>query len=307
VRIREANGDTSKIDSTIAPTIWLPESHCPEIAEFLARKIFQIRNQIDLLLISGDIATTGLPEDLKIGLHFVNNSPVHTYFGADWKATIRSNAFPILLMPGNHDRFRSNKAEPNCRTFDLLFEKHWGRSDPQISTAILNRPTTEPLAILAVDFSLRAESDAAHPTRWMRYGQGHAYEDIVEKMVKKTSELRGRFSGIGIVWAIHFPPSKECGGFCGYEELRYHNRVVEAAGSSSVKLILAGHIHEKKELRLGDLDIICAGSGCGFGEKHGNWMHELEVDVVGGVAQLSKKIDYKWEEAQGDFVPQKPG
>jgi 3',5'-cyclic AMP phosphodiesterase CpdA len=304
VRIREANADSARIDSAVTPTIWLPESHCPELAEFLAKKIFQIRNEVDLLLISGDIGTTGLPEDLRLGVNYVNNPPAHHYFGADGTATIRSTAFPILLMPGNHDRFQNYKAEPNCRTFDLLFQDHWARSDPQISTAILNRPDTEPLAVLAADFALRAEGDAAFPTRWMRYGQGYAYEDVLEKMVKKTSELRTRFSGIGIVWAIHFPPTNECRGFCGYQELRYHSRVVEAAGSSGVKLILAGHIHEKKEIRLGDLDIICAGSGCGFGEKHGNWLHDLEVEVVNGVARISKKIDYKWEEENGNFVSQ---
>jgi 3',5'-cyclic AMP phosphodiesterase CpdA len=90
------------------------------MAEFLARKIFQIKNQIDLLLISGDIATTGLPEDLRIGLRYINNSPVNTYFGSDWAATVRSSAFPILLMPGNHDRFQSIKAEPNCRVWRFL-------------------------------------------------------------------------------------------------------------------------------------------------------------------------------------------
>ena len=71
LRIREANGEVSRITGEVAPAIWLPESHCPEIAEFLARKIFHIRNQIDLLLISGDIGTTGMTEDLRIGLRYI--------------------------------------------------------------------------------------------------------------------------------------------------------------------------------------------------------------------------------------------
>jgi 3',5'-cyclic AMP phosphodiesterase CpdA len=303
LRIREANGEVSRIDSTVAPAVWLPDSHCPEIAEFLARKIFRIRNQIDLLLISGDIATTGLPEDLRIGLRYVSNRPANQYFGADWHATVRSGTFPILLMPGNHDRFRSTNGESGSRTFDLIFDEYWGRNDPNISTTILNRPDKAPLAIIAADLTLRADSDADAPTRWMRYGQGYAYEDIVEKMVRKTNELRERFSGIGVIWAVHFPPSKECGGFCGYLQLRYHNRIIEAAHSSNIKTILAGHVHERKTIRLGELDIICAGSGCVFGEEHGNWLHEMEIDVAGGIATLSRKIDYQWVDRMGDFIP----
>jgi hypothetical protein len=205
-------------------------------------------------------------------------------------------------MPGNHDRYRSNNGESGSRTFDLIFENHWARSDPEISTAILNRPDRAALAIIAADFTLRADSDADSPTRWMRYGQGYAYADIVEKLVRKTDELRKRVSGIGIIWTIHFPPSRECDGFCGYLQLRYHDRIVEAAHVSNIKTILAGHIHERKTIRLGELDIICAGSGCGFGEEHGNWLHDLEIDVEGGIASLSRKIDYQWVDSEGDFI-----
>ena len=208
-----------------------------------------------------------------------------------------------MLMPGNHDRFRNNNGECGSRTFDLIFGNYWGLSDPQIYTAVLRQTDKPPLAIVAADFSLRADSDASHPARWMRYGQGYAYTDLVERLVNKTIELRNRISGIGIIWAIHFPPSKECSGFCGYLELRFHDRVVEAANSSKIKTILAGHVHDRRTIRLGELDIICSGSGCVFAEAHGNWLHSLEIDIEDGIAKVTKKIDYRWVEAMGDFVP----
>jgi 3',5'-cyclic AMP phosphodiesterase CpdA len=304
LRIQEANGDISRIGPEVAPAIWLPESHCPEIAEFLARKIYRTRNEIDLLLISGDIATTGLPEDLRIALRYVNTAPAKTYFGADWNATLKSGAFPIFLLPGNHDRFRNNEAEPGCRTFDLIFESYWGRRDREISSVILNRADSAPLGIIAADLTLRIDSDATRPNRWMRYGQGYAYDDVIAKLVERTREVRNsRFQGIGIVWAIHFPPARECQGFLGYLQLRYHDRVVEAAHANNIKTILAGHVHERMVIRLGELDIVCAGSGCAFGEKHGNWLHNLEFDVQNGSAKLSKKIDYQWDDRRGDFLP----
>ena len=301
-RIREANGEATKLSPDTIPTVWLPESHCPEVAEFLARKIFLLRDQIDLLVITGDIATTGLTEDLKIGHAYSTNQPKEAYFDVDGNATVWSGRFPILLMPGNHDRYKNNDGEPNCRTFDLLFTGHWGPKDPNIATIILKRPQSVTLAIIAADFTLRTDADASPPRRWMRYGQGYAYDDVVERLILKTSELRDRFSDIGIIWAIHFPPTKECSGFCGYLELRYHNRVIGAAYKSKISIILAGHIHDRKLIRLGGLDIVCAGSACVFEEKQGNWLHLMEIEIKNGAAQLIQKTDYQWSDADGDFV-----
>lgn len=301
LRLEETHKDARRLTSEVAPVIFLPESHCPELAEFLARKIFSIRDQIDLLLISGDIATTGLTEDLNIGLGYVANPQVNLHFGADGNASLRSDAFRILLMPGNHDRFRNTSGESGCRTFDLTFDEYWGESDPEISAAILTGSDEDPLSVIVADFSLRSDQDSTVPNRWMRYGQGFAYPDIVEKMVTKTAQVRKKWERSGVIWVTHFPPSED-GGFFGYRQLRYFERVVDAAISNDIKLILAGHIHERKTIELSDLKIICAGSGCLFAEKRGNWLHKLEIEVKNGIATLANKTDYHWVEAQGDFV-----
>jgi hypothetical protein len=46
----------------------------------------------------------------------------------------------------------------------------------------------------------------------------------------------------------------------------------------------------------------CAGSGCVFAEGHGNWLHSVQIEVQQGVARLSRKIDYQWDDAAGDFI-----
>jgi 3',5'-cyclic AMP phosphodiesterase CpdA len=301
LRFREATGPTSRIGPEGAPAIALLDSHCPEIAEFLARKLYRMRTQIDLLLISGDIATTGQPEDLRVALRYVTNPQTSEHFGADGNATIRSDAYPIVLMPGNHDRYRTRNAEAGCRTFDLIFQDYWGFSDREISAVTLSRSGRAPLGIVAADFALRSDADATFPSRWMRYGQGYAYRDIVEKLVQKTDALRQKYPGIGVVWVTHFPPTGDS-GFWGHRELRFHDGVLAAANDSNIKTILAGHIHERKVIQLGELDIVCAGSGCVFGEDNGNWIHELEIDVKDGFARLTKKVDYQWVDAVGDFA-----
>ena len=159
-----------------------------------------------------------------------------------------------------------------------------------------------PLAVIAADFTLRADNDASNPKRLMRYGQGFAYDDIVSKLVSKTTDLKGRFPNIGIIWTIHFPPTKECAGFCGHLELRHHNRVIQAAHNSKVNLILSGHIHDRKSIKLSELNIVCAGSACVFEEEKGNWLHILEIQVENGATQVLKKTDYQWSDVDADFV-----
>ena len=289
-----------RITPEVAPGIWLPDSHDPEIAEFVARKIYSLRNQIDLLLISGDIATTGLPEDLRIGVRYVGSQAIAQYFNADGGATLRSAVYPLMLMPGNHDRYRDNYGQAGSRTFDLEFGAYWG-PDREIRTAILTRRTGKSLAVIAADFALRQDADATTPTRFMRYGQGFGYPDVVEKLTRKTTQLKERFQSIGIVWMIHFPPTSDGGAF-GYRQLLNYEAVLEAARACNIKVILAGHIHEKKVVRLDDIDVVCAGSACIFAQGNGNWMHNLTIDAQDGIARLSTKVDYRWEDAAGEFV-----
>jgi hypothetical protein len=135
----------------------------------------------------------------------------------------------------------------------------------------------------------------------MRYGQGFGYSDVMEKLAKKTAQLKARFQSIGIVWMIHFPPTSD-GGFLGYRQLRNYEGVLEAAKACNIKVILAGHIHQDRVVRLQDIVIVCAGSSCIFAEGNGNWMHSLAIDVENGVARLSSKVDYQWEDAAGEFV-----
>jgi len=209
-------------------------------------------------------------------------------------------------MPGNHDRFRSDDGDAGCKTFDLSFTGLWGQFDPDINSAVL-RSGQSALGIVAADFCLRRNVDASHPTNVYKRGQGYAYEDIVEKLVKKTLQLRSANEGIGIVWAMHFPPSdKRSGvpallGLGGLLELRFFHRVVTAAVENDVSHILSGHLREAVMLQERGVHIYCAGSACGFGEASGNWMHLLEFRVQKGKVSVEKKVDYRWIEAKGDF------
>jgi hypothetical protein len=146
------------------------------------------------------------------------------------------------------------------------------------------------------------------PQSAYRWGQGYAYDDILAGVVRKTVELRGRYEGVGVVWAMHFPPSGDAAGIPsflgvpGFYELRFFPRVIDAALTNKVSVVLAGHIHENRVIDERGVSIYCAGSSCAFGEKAGNWIHSLEFEVSDGVASVVNKTDYRWTETAGAFL-----
>jgi hypothetical protein len=176
---------------------------------------------------------------------------------------------------------------------------------------LAKKPNVPPLGVVAADFCLRSNDDAAPPDIAYKWGQGFAYEDIVSKLVAQTAELRAKYRDIGIIWAMHFPPSRQAArvpGFLrdlvpGFFELRNFARVTDAARANKIPIVLAGHIHENCVIEEKDIRIFCAGSSCSFGESAGNWMHTLNIDVAAGVPVVTRKQDYRWTEARGAFLP----
>jgi 3',5'-cyclic AMP phosphodiesterase CpdA len=143
-RLRERFADQPAL--TLNPTIWLPESHCPDLARQVARKAFQLRRQIDLMVISGDLATTGLDEDLKIAQGYINTPAQRQYLTENGTATLNFSRARIFLMPGNHDRFDDLRATAGGTNFNTVFLGLWGLSDHEISWALLKSPMSPHLA-----------------------------------------------------------------------------------------------------------------------------------------------------------------
>src|SRR3984893_15973483 len=91
--------------------------------------------------------------------------------------TIAVAELPVLIVPGNHDRFQNNFGKSGGTDFDAVFHVHWGNPNPNIRHRVIEDPTTrEKLGFVSADFCLLSDSDATRPVHINRLGQGKVYQ-----------------------------------------------------------------------------------------------------------------------------------
>ena len=271
----------------------LQQVHDVDASFDLAERIYRLCKRTDLILITGDLATTGLAADLSIAKQFCSEQPDADmpYMSLNGTPTLKGKKSQILLLPGNHDRFRDALGARGGRNFDLMFPQQWQAGSDRYQTATLaHRNAAEKLFILMADFCLRKDHD--YIPGW-HLGQGYADQDILDKMVEKTSRLRNDNPESGVIWAMHFPPIRGADGFAKMMKLRRRDFVIDAASSADVSLILAGHVHKPyDEQGTGvnggrtNVRVVTAASGCGANESGGNAFNLIDIQVKNGATQV---------------------
>lgn len=213
----------------------------------LVNLVHDVKDSLDGILITGDIATTGLDFDLSKALVFVEGVPdAHDERTSGGFPTLSGAGKPVYLLPGNHDRYKLRFGglgyAPGGKRFGKIFHSHWKRDVKR--SAIIK--TDLAVGIIASDFSLRKTVHAQWPNIFVNaYSQGKAYEDIVKLCIAETVAFENEHKekkDVFIIWAVHFPPVPEQGK--SYMRLIDRQRLVLAANNYGVSLILSGHTHD---------------------------------------------------------------
>jgi hypothetical protein len=128
------------------------------------------------------------------------------------------------------------------------------------------------------------------------------YDDVLRQLIEKTEAIRATYnSEVSIVWAVHFPPTENCGSFF---KLVRSDVLEDAAEANSVQLVMAGHLHRNVEYRTRHgKPILCAGTIASSGGDSFNWLHVVEIEVDKSRIVACEKQDYRWDDTEGDFVP----
>lgn len=278
-------------------------THDPDVALQVARFLVERVRPGSLLLVSGDVAATGLDADLAVGLAFLCEPPgaMGRHLTASLKPTIAGARLNVCLVPGNHDRYRSDLGIPGSTAFDRKFQAFWGDPNPSVvAKVVLHEDGETKLAVVAADLCL-AQGDWS-ATSWGHYGHGRATARVIDLLATRTSALRDRHPGVGVVWMLHFPPALKDGDVPASLRLIDQQLVTDAASRMDVRLILAGHTHRSAVTTSGDLTVACAGSATFFMATRGHYIHEVEIDVDGGIATLAARSDHRWDDVFGGFV-----
>lgn len=147
------------------------QSTCaPDVAERISRFVFRRAAELDLVIVTGDIATTGLNDDLREAVRFIDGEAGSVTGGAVEGPfpTLSGPGIRLRLLPGNHDRFQDFFCTPGGRAFDVAFEKYWRVSQGvQTQIVLSSLDGRDSLAVVSADCSLASTCDALPP------GVGH--------------------------------------------------------------------------------------------------------------------------------------
>lgn len=125
------------------------------------------------------------------------------YLVARGNPTLQAAGRPIVLIPGNHDRYTSFRF-PGGKRFDTVFGGHWTVGQGAQELWVRQRGG-ETLVLLGADLTLRRHDLGSSPLGFL--GRGRAYLKRLAQLCSLTQQARTRYPGCAALWVIHFEPA----------------------------------------------------------------------------------------------------
>jgi predicted phosphodiesterase len=271
-----------------------PASYVPAMLSDAAQFCLENSQVIDGIILTGDLATTGMMADLLPARTFVSAPADQGFLTADRFPTLAASGKSIYVLPGNHDRYVDNRGTPNGKNFELSFGSFLRNFDGSVGHWV-RRKADHLIGFVYADFSLQSRMDASDRVSAV-YGQGRVKEDTLQALRERTFNVRASYPGVMLVWLLHFAPFD-----CGYY-LHLHNweSVVEAATALKVAVTLCGHTHRAGKIAIGHHIIYCAGSAACVDSEGDGKIHVIHLDTDGVSSKVSR-MNYRWNRDMHEF------
>jgi predicted phosphodiesterase len=266
-----------------------PASYEPELLSGTARFCKQKHETVDGVIITGDLSTTGMLDDLIVAEKFLNGTSTST---SGFNASIDFCREKVVTFPGNHDRYKDNFGDPNGMNFELKFFVFMPNFSDRVGHWVDAKEGLN-IAFVYLDLSFKSK---AHASKSDRYGRGRAYPEIVHEAVSRSRLLHHKYPNAHLIWVLHFA-TYECG-----DELKLENSnlVLDAAAECDVKAILNGHTHTPLFEYNDGIPTACAGSACSFDSTGNHALHIVEFKAYEDKLAISRE-DFIWNEHDQEF------
>lgn len=292
-----------------------PSTFNKDVALQLLRQVVDESHRSDLVVVTGDIATTGIREDLSVGLEYFRGR-LHSKWCPGYpelSVSLLENA--VIFLPGNHDRYDGLALGPGSGEFEEVFGALWDREcgvnydlhcvkgRSRIKVCTLEKDGAG-LVIVSADLSLTHQNEGVGMFGYVGQGSAQLIEQMLDATKTTLQEAESARIPVAVVWAVHFPPI-----FPGLKpELKLLNEAefVSAAESVGVQVIMAGHTHEALCYTVGQsssVNVVCCGSSCGMSASEEYSYNMIEIDVGLKDAQVSLRVQTKrWSDEVMQFV-----
>ncbi len=291
-----------------------PSTFSKDVAISLSQFIHDMRNEIDGILISGDISTTGTDSDLEFASDFLlGDVDINWSSGFAIKSIINQSC-STGIIPGNHDRYSDGVLSfPGSSNFEKYFGSDWQISNKQLNIIVEEVGNTgkikllkykkenEILLIYCIDFSLKYESESMSTSNSVagHFGQGIVNPTVLEQLITNT-KLETIKNNAPALWMVHFPP--KCTEVNKWEKLQLINDdlLINAANDCNVEYLLTGHTHKEDRYdavstNSSKVNVVCAGTACCVeNENEINKLYELNIKIDNGkiISLVENSISY---------------
>jgi predicted phosphodiesterase len=283
--------------------------HDPDVALAAAAFAWVNRAGLDAVILTGDLATTGDKVDLQQAYDFLHAPPGHPAFqSATRRATLAGVQKPLLLLPGNHDRFGPVRRmyPPGDRNFDRLFGDYWYAGQ---GVQRLWESAQENIAVVLVgaDFTLPRNDTGNH---WLtgHLGCGRVRSHLVDTLLEETAQARQRYPGnCAVLWAIHFEPLAQDRTLALLEDQILLDKLAAAPETRRPLAVLCGHTHRNSQIKpYPPTHLVTCGTTCQYYcPGHPNSLNVIEIQMVLGQRTLTlRPFRYDPLARPLPFVPQ---
>ncbi len=274
----------------------------PDALKALAQFVYVNKDDIDGILISGDIAHAGIDMHLSRAIEFFA-SPSGFYPREPWidvnrRPTLRTFEKPIVVVPGNHDRYDGLLGQPNGKQFDVYFSSFWNPPASGVQPFLLPNETAPVLTIICADFTIESFAHCVPGGHW---GQGKIYRERLQQLVWHTKRATASKSKVAAIWMLHFAPEFEDHCNLGFDaffiRLLDSDYLIQEAENSGVQYILCGHTHHYAIYHAGTMrkvTIHCAGTSTCVVSTEDTTIHLLEIETDEGDIKGFKSVPFWW-------------
>ena len=233
-------------------------THSPTLALALAAFAYRNRSAYDVAVLSGDLGATGDPADLGVAQAFLSHPPAPgkaPYAAGATHGTLQSLGKPVVVLPGNHDRYGPVFAVPPYTPGHVVFDGIFPLWYVGQGAQELFRRTRQgmTLVLLGADFTLRpGDLGGVGPTTFVsawtslfsiwHYGRGRVYDGTLQALRTLTQKVRQECQPCVVLWVVHFEPESTKAGL----ELLDDQLLVQAATEEQVPAIFCGHTHQSR-------------------------------------------------------------
>jgi DNA repair exonuclease SbcCD nuclease subunit len=272
--------------------------------EAITQFIYEHRDEIDGIIITGDIAATGTQSDLTRAADFFT-TPTNPASELPWLNSYQEPTLqifknkPIIIVPGNHDRFSDLLAWPG-NLFYHYFSEYWNVGPGGINAFFLPTKSVPILSIVCADFSLEKTTDSS--LLLGRFGQGRVYSDRMNNLVKETENIRLEYPDCAIAWMLHFAPDCDTYQIAELKKLINSSELIEKAESGGVKYIFCGHTHQHADYSTTNqaVTVHCAASST-VRPDEGAAIHLREIVIENAEIVAIRSLDFPWNRDQQNF------